>query len=148
MTTSHHRFAGILFTGILLVVILAGCETDAKRALHMSKSTFEKICRNDQSAADNIDWSVLLVNGEEVGRGFVQLTSDFEKSEYRAALISRLNNEFGGRKWNVMTVKNWRIESQGVESVIIAADAPNGGLISMTFQKNGLEKKISKIDYH
>jgi hypothetical protein len=133
---------------LLLGLVLAGCETDAKRAIRLSKTTFEKISRNDQTASDNIDWTVLLVNGDEVGRGFLQLNSDFERTEYRSALISRLNHEFGGRKWTVMTVKNWRVESQGVESIIVSADAPNAGLLSMTFQKNGLEKKISKIDYH
>lgn len=142
----HHTLAVAI--PLLLILALSGCETDAKRAVRISKSTFEKITRNDPAASDNIDWGVLLVNGDEVGRGFTQLTSDFDKNEYRAALISRLNHEFGGRKWTVMTVKNWRVESQGVESIIIAADAPNGGLLTLTFQKNGLEKKISKIDFH
>jgi hypothetical protein len=132
---------------LLLIIGLSGCETDSKRAIRLSKSTFSKILQNDRTAMDNIDWTTLTVNGEEVGRGFLQLNSDFEKNEYRAAFISRLNREFTGRKWTVMTVKGWRIASQGVESIMVTADCPNNGHLNMTFQKNGLEKKISKIDY-
>ena len=138
----------LISTGLLLLLVFSGCETDAKRALRLSKTTFTKILKNDPSAVDNLDWSTLDVNGEEVGRGFVQLTSDFERSEYRTAFIARLNRDFDNRKWNTMTVKNWRIESHGVESIIVAADCPNNGQLTMTFQKNGLEKKISKIEYH
>ncbi len=124
--------------------LFSGCETDSKEYLRLAKSTFERSTRNDPKAAEAIDWNSIVINDNEIGRGFMTLSTDYEKNSYKNATINNLSRLFSSRDWNVTNVKNWRVTAQGVESAIVLADAP-GGQLKISFQKVQLEKKIVRI---
>ncbi len=140
-------FRSALVAAILALFTLSlfsGCETDSKEYLRLAKTTFEHCVRNNPKAADAIDWNSIIINDNELGRGFMTLSTDYEKSSFKNAAISNLSRIFSARGWNVTNVKNWRVTAQGVESAIVLADAP-GGQLKISFQKVQLEKKIVRI---
>ena len=137
-------YSSILLIGILITTF-TGCETDSKAFVRLAKTSFEKSVRNDASAADLIDWKTIQINGEDLGRSFSELSTDYEKSHFKSAVIERLSQFYQSRDWNVTNVRNWQLQSKGVESAVVTADAP-GGKLSISFQKVDFEKKITRIN--
>jgi hypothetical protein len=137
-------FFSILTLCVILLGVLGGCETDSKAFVRIAKTAFEKSVRNDASAAELIDWNSIQINGEELGRSFMELSTDYEKSHFKSAVIERMSQFYASRDWNVTNVRNWKLQSKGVESAIVTAEAP-GGTITISFQKVDFEKKITRI---
>ncbi len=137
----------VVFMAAFAVIVLwffSGCETDTKQYLRMAKTTFERSVANDPRAAEFIDWNSIIINDDQLGRGFMTLTTDYEKGSFKSAAIANLSRIFAARGWNVTNVRNWRVEAQGVESAIVVGDAP-GGKLTIWFQKVNLEKRIARI---
>ncbi len=129
---------------IIVSSFVTGCESDAREYVRLSKTTFEKLVKNDPSAADLMDWNSLRCNDQEVGQAYMSLTTDYEKSQIKVATVEKLSQFYASHGWDVTNVRNWKLQSKGVESGIVTADAP-GGSITIYFQKVGLDKKISRI---
>lgn len=128
----------------LILLPLTGCETDSGEYVRLAKSLFEKSVRNDASGAKLIDWNSIQCDNEDLGRSYMQLSTDYEKSHFKSAVIERLSQLYAARNWNVNNVRNWKLQSKGVESAIVTADAPDG-TITITFQKVDFQKKVSRI---
>ncbi len=138
--------AGIFLVAFcaLIFIPLSGCETDSREYVRLAKTVFEKSVRNDPSGANLIDWNTFQCDNEDLGRSYISLSTEYEKSHFKSAVIDRLSQLYASRNWNVNNVRNWKLQSKGVESAIVTADAPNG-TITVTFQKVDFQKKISRI---
>ncbi len=127
------------------VLLLNGCDFDKRDFINTARTTFESICNGDPSAEKAIDWYVIRINDEELGRTYMQLTTDYERAEFRKSITSRLRKYYASRGWTPQRVRGWKIQARGVESATVVA-APPGGIISMSLQKHGAEKKIILIE--
>lgn len=136
----------VTFTLFLVVLLAAsGCDFDKREFIGTAQTTFEKIMKGDPSAAHSIAWTELRIDGEEIGRSFMALSTDYEKSSFQTGTIARLAREYSAKNWTAQRVQNWRIQSKGLESATVVADAP-GGMIVYNLQKRGGEKKIVSME--
>jgi hypothetical protein len=130
---------------VVCAAILTGCDFDKRDFLNNSQATFEGICKGDVSIEKYINWEQIKIDGEEVGQMYVTMSTDYERSSYKKARLERLASVYKARGLSPMTVKNWRIETRGVESATVVADAPSKGKIIIDLQKYGAAKKIISI---
>ena len=125
----------------LIIISLQGCDTDKREFIKTAQTTFEKIIKGDPSAAQGIAWPEIRIGDEEIGRSFMALNTAYEKSAFQTGTIARLAREYSAKNWTLQKVQNWRVESHGLESAVVVADAP-GGKIVYNMQKRGGDKKI------
>ncbi|MBI1804597.1 MAG: hypothetical protein HY033_11230 [Ignavibacteriae bacterium] len=126
---------------------LAGCDLDSRESINLAKSTFEGISKGDQTIANNFDWTTFRLEGNDLGPSYMTLTTDYEKAQFKKALIMRMATFYKTRNWTPATVRNWKVDAKGVESAIVSAEAPGGGKIIMYMQKVSYEKKINRIEH-
>jgi hypothetical protein len=148
MENQHMKIPLLTFFLLLALIagsgIFAGCETDSAEYVRLAKTTFEKLVKNEPTAGDRLDWNNLTWNGDEIGRSYMSLNTDYEKAQYKTAIIEKISRYFASHGWDVTNVLNWKVQSKGVESAIVTANAP-GGTLTIWFQKVELEKKISRM---
>ena len=142
------RYAGIAYMPVVVAIIIfsyTGCDFDKRDFLDTAKSTFAAFYNSNYRTTDStIDWQVLSINGDEIGRTYIQLTTDYDKAAYRKATVVRLRTLCTQKGWNPANMKNWRISERGVESASVTADGPRG-TITMTLRKYQAEKRIGTI---
>jgi hypothetical protein len=128
-----------------LALILQGCDFDKKQFLDVAKSTFESFYNNSGIADSTINWVALKINGDEVGRQYMEMSNDYERLAFRKGMVVRLRTICASKGWNPTNVKDWKIKERGVESAVVVGQAP-GGTISMEMRKFGAMKKIGSIE--
>jgi len=142
------RNAGIACLPVLVAIIVfscIGCDFDKRDFLDTAKSTFAAFYNSNYRTTDStIDWHVLSVNGDEIGRTYMELTTDYDKAAYRKAMVVRLRTLCTQKGWTPANMKNWRISERGVESASVTADGPKGSIV-MTLRKYQAEKRIGTI---
>ena len=139
---------GISLIAFLLLAALcfSGCDFDKKEFIDTAKSTFESFYNNNSRITDStIDWHAIKVNGDEVGRDYMQITTDYDRAAFRKAQVIRLRTICSMKGWNIQNVKNWRIKDRGVESASVVGDAP-GGTIVLSMRKWQAMKKVGTIE--
>ena len=129
----------------VLLFPMQGCDTDKKEYVKLAQATYDKILKGDQSAAEAISWNEIQVNGEEVGRGYMQLREESEKRQFQKYKLSQWSQQYRAKAWTPERMLNWRVELQGVESGIVAADAPGGKLV-VNIQKKGGRKFVIRME--
>jgi hypothetical protein len=145
MNRHLHRVYLIVLVPIA-ALLLSGCDFDKKEFLDTAKSTFESFYTGNSRITDStIDWHSIRINGDEVGRDYMQMTTDYDRAAYRKSQIIKLRTICSMKGWNLQNVKNWRIKDRGVESASVIADGPGGSLI-FTMRKFQAEKKVGMIE--
>ena len=132
---------------LLLFLCLNGCDLDSRESANIAKSTFEGILSGDASVAKNFDWKVFQLNGAEFGQQYMTLSNDHERIQFQNAILMRLSQAFKAKNWSHLTMKNWKVDSKGVESATVSCLSQNQGKITIYMQKVNLDKKIRRIDY-
>ncbi len=129
----------------VLSFILQGCDFDKKEFLDVGKSTFESFYNGKPIPDSTINWVALKINGDEVGRQYMELSNDYERLAFRKGTVVRLRTMCAAKGWNPTNVKDWKIKERGVESAVVVGQAP-GGTISMEMRKFQAVKKIGSIE--
>ncbi|HEY6192558.1 MAG TPA: hypothetical protein VI215_09580 [Bacteroidota bacterium] len=145
MKRHMHRVSlfALLLAGALCY---SGCDFDKKEFIDTARSTYESFYNNNTRITDStIDWNSIRINGDDVGRLYMQMTTDYDRMAFRRAQIVRLRTICSMKGWNVQNVKNWRIKDRGVESASVIGDAP-GGTILLSLRKFQAEKKVGQIE--
>ena len=141
------RYARCLRPVFLLPILafcLFGCDFDKRQFIDVAKNTYESFYNGSRAADTTIDWRVVRINDDEVGRMYADMTTDYERAEFRKSQIARLRSICNMKGWNITNVREWKIKDRGVESAIVAADGP-GGSIVISMRKVGAQKRIEAI---
>ena len=145
MTNRSFSIACLPVLVAIIIFSYTGCDFDKREFIETAKSTFAAFYNSNYRTTDStIDWHVLSINGDEVGRDYMQMTTDYDKLAYRKAIVVRLRTLCTQKGWNPANMKNWRISERGVESASVTADGPKGSII-MTLRKYQAEKRIGTI---
>ena len=99
------------------------------------------------TVAKNFDWRGFRLQGDDYGSSYMTLTTEHEKTQFQNALIMKLASICKARNWTPATVRNWKVDSKGVESAVVSAQAQSGGKIIVYMQKVSYEKKINRIEF-
>jgi hypothetical protein len=130
----------------IVALCFSGCDFDKKEFVETAKSTFESFYNNNSRITDStIDWNGIRINGDEVGRVYMTMTNDYDRTAFRRAQVVRLRTICSLKGWNLQNVKNWRIKDRGVESASVVADGP-GGTITLALRKWQAVKKVGSIE--
>src|SRR5258706_9033525 len=117
----NNKTAVFLITIVCIVLPLTftGCDLDTRESLNLAKSTFEGISKGDQSVANNFDWTSFRLEGTDFGPSYLTLTTDYEKVQFKKALIQRMGAIYKNRNWSPANVRNWKVDAKGVESAMV-----------------------------
>ena len=146
---SRISFATILATSVACFLLtFVGCDLDTRESANLAKSTFEGTVKGDVSIAKNIDWQTFRFQGEDYGPSYLTLATDYQRTQFKSAIIMKMSAIFNAKNWTAVNVRNWKVGAKGVESAIVSAEVQGGGgKITMYIQKVSLEKKIHRIEY-
>lgn len=134
-----------IFPIIVLAFFQSGCDLDKSAFIKTAETTYAAIYKGDPSAENAIDWHSIQINDEETAQTARGLITDYEKSEFRKSVLSRLKTFYTSKGWAPERMRDWRIQDRGTESAQVAATAPDGGKIVMFMQKDQAQKKIIRI---
>lgn len=131
----------ILILGIIFSQRLTGSEADFSRRI------FAGLVKGQPSVRKLIDWSKFEAIGFSVAQEYAKLPGPKDKTAYEISFIKNFARGFKGTGARLGAFTRWRVQSRGLEQIVVAADYPDKAKTLLFYIEKMGKPKLVKVEW-